>query len=103
MYGHARIKSPTSWFPAATLIGANSKHVVPDGDSAAQGSGINLVYLAATACRSRLNALALTDLHSRLVVDGGRPHALFDLPCHRQESLFDVRCILGRGLKERNS
>lgn len=78
-------------------------YFVPDGESSAQGSGINSVYLAATACRSRLNALALTDLHSRLVVDGGRPHALFDLPCHRQESLFNVRRILGRGLKKRDS
>lgn len=78
-------------------------YCVPGGDSSVQGSGINMVYLAAAACRSRLNTLALTDLHSWLVVDGGSPHALFDLPCHRQEGLFNVRGILGRGLKEWDS
>jgi len=62
-----------------------------------------LVNLAASACRSRLNALALADLHSGLVVDGGGPHALLNLSCHRQESLFDIGGVFGGSLKERNS
>lgn len=61
------------------------------------------VNLAASACRTRLDALALADLHSGLVVDGGGPHALLDLSCHRQESLFDIRGIFGGSLKERDS
>lgn len=59
--------------------------------------------LAAAACGSRLDALALTNLHSGLVVDSGRSHALLNLSGHRQECLLDVGCVLGRGLKERNS
>lgn len=59
--------------------------------------------LAASACRARLDALALADLHSWLVVDGGSPHALLNLSCHRQESLFDIRGIFGGSLKERDS
>lgn len=59
--------------------------------------------LAASACRARLDALALADLHSGLVVDGGGPHALLDLSCHRQESLFDIRGVFGGSLKERDS
>lgn len=43
---------------------------------------------------------ALTDLHSRLVVDGRVAHALFDLAGHGEESLFNVVGILGGGLKE---
>lgn len=61
------------------------------------------VYLAATACRARLNALTLADLHGGLVVDGGSPHALLDLSCHRQESLFDVRGVFGGSLEEGDS
>lgn len=62
-----------------------------------------MIYLAATACRSGLNTLALADLHGRLVVDSGSPHALLDLSCHRQESLLNIRGILSGSLEERNS
>lgn len=54
----------------------------------------NTIHLAAAACRSGLDTLALADLHGGLVVDSGSPHALLDLSCHRQESLFDVRGVL---------
>lgn len=56
--------------------------------------------LAATAPGSRLNSLALTNLHGRLVVDGGGTHAFLDLPSHCQESLLDIRSVLGGGLQE---
>jgi hypothetical protein len=59
--------------------------------------------LAAAACGSRLDALALANLHGGLVVDSGCSHALLNLSCHRQESLLDVGCVLGRGLEEGNS
>lgn len=59
--------------------------------------------LAAAACGSRLDALALTNLHGRLVVDGSRTHALLDLSCHRQESLLYVGSVLGGSLEEGDS
>lgn len=62
-----------------------------------------MIYLAATTCRSGLNTLALANLHGRLVVDCGSPHALLDLSCHCQESLFNVRGILSGSLKEWDS
>lgn len=62
-----------------------------------------MIYLAATACRSGLNTLALADLHGRLVVDCSSPHALLDLSCHRQESLLNVGGVLSGSLEEWNS
>lgn len=62
-----------------------------------------MVRLAASACRPGLNTLTLSDLHSRLVVDGSSAHAFLDLSCHRQEGLLHVRGILGRRLQEGNS
>lgn len=59
--------------------------------------------LAATTCRSGLNALTLANLHSGLVVHCGSPHALFDLSCHGQESLLDIRGILCGCFEEWNS
>lgn len=59
--------------------------------------------LAAATCGSGLDSLALAHLHGRLVVDGGRTHALLDLSCHRQECLLDVGRVLGGGLKEGDS
>lgn len=59
--------------------------------------------LAAATRRSGLDALALAHLHSRLIVHGGRSHALLDLPCHRQEGLLHIRSVLGRGLEEGDS
>lgn len=61
------------------------------------------VHLAATACGSRLNALALADLHGGLIVDGGSSHTLLDLSGHGQESLLDIRRILCRRLEEWDS
>lgn len=59
--------------------------------------------LAAATRRSRLDTLALANLHSRLVVDSGRSHAFLDLSCHCQECLLDIGRILGRSFEERNS
>ena len=53
--------------------------------------------LAATACRSRLNALTLSNLHCRFVVDCRSSHPLLDLSGHRQKSLLDIRGVLSRG------
>jgi len=47
-----------------------------------------------------LHALALADLHRRLVVDGRVAHPLLDLAGHGQEGLLDVTGVLGGGLKE---
>lgn len=55
-------------------------------------------HLAAATGRSRLHTLALTDLHGGLVVHSGGAHAFFDLAGHGEESLLDVRSVLGRGL-----
>lgn len=59
--------------------------------------------LAAAACGSRLDTLALANLHGGLVVDGGRSHALLDLSGHCQECLLDIRCVLGGSLEEGDS
>lgn len=59
--------------------------------------------LTAATSRPRLNTLALANLHSGLVVDGGCSHALLDLSCHCQECLLDVRCVLSGGLEEGDS
>jgi hypothetical protein len=59
--------------------------------------------LTAAASRSRLDTLALADLHSWLVVYGRGAHALLDLSGHCQESLLDVGSVLGRGFQERDS
>jgi hypothetical protein len=59
--------------------------------------------LAATARGSGLDALALANLHSRLVVDGGGSHALLNLSRHCQESLLNVGRVLGGSLKEGDS
>jgi hypothetical protein len=56
--------------------------------------------LAAAAGAAGLHALALTDLHGGLVVNGGVAHALLDLAGHGEESLFDVAGVLGGGLEE---
>lgn len=59
--------------------------------------------LAAATCGSGLDTLALANLHGGLVVDGGRSHALLDLSGHCQESLLDIRCVLGRSFEEGDS
>ena len=59
--------------------------------------------LATATGTSRLHALALPDLHSRLIVDRGSAHPLFDLSRHRQEGLLDVGGILGGCFEERNA
>lgn len=51
--------------------------------------------LTAATCGSRLDTLSLANLHGGLVVDGGCSHTLLDLSCHCQESLFNIRCVLG--------
>jgi hypothetical protein len=57
--------------------------------------------LTASTRRTGLNALTLSNLHRRLaVIDGRRAHPFLDLPRHGQESLFDIRCVFGRGLEE---
>lgn len=56
--------------------------------------------LATTTSTSRLHALALSNLHSRLVVDGCRAHSFLDLSRHGQEGLLDVGSVLGGGLEE---
>jgi hypothetical protein len=57
--------------------------------------------LTASTRRTGLNALTLSNLHRRLaVIDGRRTHPFLDLPRHGQESLFDIRCVFGRGLEE---
>ena len=56
--------------------------------------------LAAAASSARLDTLSLSDLHSWLVVDCSRAHALLDLAGHGQECLFDVGCVLRGSLKE---
>ena len=53
--------------------------------------------------RTRLHSLALSNLHCRLVVRCGRPHPLFNLASHCQESLLNVARILRGRLKERNA
>ena len=56
--------------------------------------------LATSTRRARLNALTLSDLHRRLVVNGRGSHPFLDLAGHGQEGLLDVRGVLGRGLEE---
>ena len=58
-------------------------------------------HLTAPARRPRLDALALADLHSRLVVDRRGAHPFLYLPGHGQEGLLDVGRVLGGGLEER--
>lgn len=60
-------------------------------------------HLAAAAGAAGLHALALADLHSGLVVDGGVAHALLDLAGHGQKGLLDIAGVLGRGLEEGNA
>lgn len=59
--------------------------------------------LAAAACGTGLNTLALANLHGGLIVDGGRSHALLNLSGHCQECLLDIRCVLGGSLEEGDS
>lgn len=56
--------------------------------------------LTAAAARSRLNALAATDLYRGLVVGSGCAHPLLDLASHGQEGLLDVAGVLGGRLQE---
>jgi hypothetical protein len=49
-----------------------------------------------------LHALTLTDLDCWFVVDCSSSHAFLDLSGHGQECLFDVGCILGGRLEERD-
>lgn len=60
--------------------------------------------LAAAAAGRRRDAVAGTNLDTGLGVGRGLgTHALLDLAGHGQESLLDVRGVLGRGLKEGDS
>lgn len=54
--------------------------------------------LAAAAAGAALHALALSDGHCGLIVDGCGAHALLDLAGHGQESLLDVGGALRRRL-----
>lgn len=66
--------------------------------------GIRIINsLAAAARGAGLNALALANLHSWLVVDSRGAHAFLDLSRHCQESLLYIRSVLCRGLQERDS
>ena len=62
-----------------------------------------MTKLAAATGRSRLHSLALSDINSGLVVDGGGSHAFLDLAGHGQKGLFDIGGVLCGGLKERDS
>ena len=64
---------------------------------------ISIASLTAATSAAALHALALADLHSGLVVDGGVAHALLDLAGHGEESLLDVAGVLGGGLEEGDS
>lgn len=65
--------------------------------------GIRIINsLAAAARGAGLNALALANLHSWLVVDSRSAHAFLDLPRHCQKSLLDIRSVLRRGFQERD-
>jgi len=62
----------------------------------------------ALAASTRLvvgDAVAGRDVDACFCVVGGdaAAHALLDLARHRQESLLDVACVLGRGLEEGDS
>lgn len=56
--------------------------------------------LAAPTSASRLYALALSDLHSRLVVDSRRAHSLLDLSRHGKEGLLDIGSVFGGCFEE---
>jgi len=60
-------------------------------------------HLTAASGGTGLHTLTLTHAHRRLVVDGSRAHTLLDLSRHGEESLLDVRGVLGRGLEERDA
>lgn len=60
-------------------------------------------HLAAAAGAAGLHTLALANLDSRFVVDGGVAHAFLDLASHGEESLLNIAGVLGRGLKEGDS
>lgn len=47
--------------------------------------------------------ITTSDLDSRLIVDSVRAHALLDLSRHSQESLLDIRGVLGGSFEERNT
>ena len=52
------------------------------------------IPLTAAACRARLHALSLSDLHCRFIIDSCGTHPLLDLSGHGQKGLFNVRGIL---------
>lgn len=58
------------------------------------------LHLTAAAGTAGLHALALSDLHRGLVVDGRVAHALLDLAGHGEEGLLDVLRVLRRRLEE---
>jgi len=59
--------------------------------------------LTAATGAAALDGATLTNLDSRLVVDGGIAHTFLDLAGHGQEGLLDVGCVLGRCLEEGNA
>ena len=60
-------------------------------------------HSATASGRPGRDTLACADINLLLVLTRCVAHALFDLPGHCQESLFDVRRVLRRGLEEWNT